>query len=101
PFEFPRRIFILDEAQTIHWQAVDLLLKVLEEPPETTSFILICPNAFELRSKRRWPRAWRQAVWPAPGLSTPPSTNAAASLGWIFWKRWRAAAPPAQRRTGG
>jgi DNA polymerase-3 subunit delta' len=53
PFEFPRRIFILDEAQTVHWQAVDLLLKVLEEPPETTSFILICPNAFELRSTIR------------------------------------------------
>jgi DNA polymerase-3 subunit delta' len=53
PFEFPRRIFILNEAQTIHWQAVDLLLKVLEEPPETTSFILICPNAFELRSTIR------------------------------------------------
>ena len=27
PFEFPRRIFILDEAQAIHWQAVDLLLE--------------------------------------------------------------------------
>jgi len=53
PFEFPRRLFILDEAQAIHWQAVDLLLKVLEEPPETTSFILICPNAFELRSTIR------------------------------------------------
>jgi DNA polymerase-3 subunit delta' len=53
PFELPRRIFILDEAQTIHWQAVDLLLKVLEEPAETTSFILICPNAFELRSTIR------------------------------------------------
>jgi DNA polymerase-3 subunit delta' len=53
PFELPRRVFILDEAQSIHWQAVDLLLKVLEEPPETTSFILICPNAFELRSTIR------------------------------------------------
>jgi DNA polymerase-3 subunit delta' len=53
PFEFARRVFILDDAQTIHWQAVDLLLKVLEEPPETTSFILICPNAFELRSTIR------------------------------------------------
>jgi DNA polymerase-3 subunit delta' len=53
PFEFPRRVFILDDAQTIHWQAVDLLLKVLEEPPETTSFILVCPNAFELRSTIR------------------------------------------------
>ena len=49
PFELPRRIFVVDQAQAIHWQAVDLLLKVLEEPPPTTSFILICPNAHELR----------------------------------------------------
>jgi DNA polymerase-3 subunit delta' len=49
----PRRIFILDEAQAIHWQAVDLLLKVLEEPPDTTNFILVCPNAYELRSTMR------------------------------------------------
>jgi DNA polymerase III subunit delta' len=49
PFEFPRRVFIIDDAQTIHWQAADLLLKVLEEPPETTSFILICSNPYELR----------------------------------------------------
>jgi DNA polymerase III subunit delta' len=49
PFEFPRRMFIIDDAQTIHWQAADLLLKVLEEPPETTSFILICSNPYELR----------------------------------------------------
>ena len=63
PFEFPRRIFILDDAQAIHWQAVDLLLKVLEEPPETTSFILICPNAFELRSTIR-SRCMRVAFQP-------------------------------------
>jgi DNA polymerase-3 subunit delta' len=49
PFEFPRRIFIIDGAQTVHWQAADLLLKVLEEPPETTSFILVCSNPYELR----------------------------------------------------
>ena len=49
PFEFPRRVFILDQAQAIHWQAVDLLLKMLEEPPETTTIILVCPNAHELR----------------------------------------------------
>ena len=53
PFELPYRVFILDDAQTIHWQAVDLLLKVLEEPPETTSFVLVCPNAYELRSTIR------------------------------------------------
>ena len=49
PFEFPRRIFIIDEAQTVHWQAVDLLLKVLEEPPPTTSFVLVCSNPYALR----------------------------------------------------
>ena len=49
PFELPRRIFIIDDAQTVHWQAADLLLKVLEEPPETTSFILVCSNPYELR----------------------------------------------------
>lgn len=53
PFELPRRVFILDAAQDIHWQAVDLLLKVLEEPPESTNFILICPNPYELRSTIR------------------------------------------------
>jgi DNA polymerase III subunit delta' len=49
PFEFPRRVFIVDQAQAIHWQGVDVLLKVLEEPPPTTTLILICPNAHELR----------------------------------------------------
>jgi DNA polymerase-3 subunit delta' len=49
PFELPRRFFVIDEAQTIHWQAVDLLLKVMEEPPATTTIVLICPNGGELR----------------------------------------------------
>lgn len=49
PFSSPRRILIIDQAQAIHWQAADLLLKVLEEPPETTTLILISPNAYELR----------------------------------------------------
>ncbi len=53
PFEFPQRVFVIDQAQTIHWQAADLLLKVLEEPPATTTFILVCPNAYELRSTIR------------------------------------------------
>jgi DNA polymerase III subunit delta' len=53
PFELPRRFFVIDQAQAIHWQAVDLLLKVIEEPPETTTFILICPNAGELRATLR------------------------------------------------
>ncbi|HUI41201.1 MAG TPA: hypothetical protein VL523_04455 [Terriglobia bacterium] len=53
PFELPRRFFVIDQAQAIHWQAVDLLLKVMEEPPETTTFILVCPNAGELRATVR------------------------------------------------
>ena len=52
-FEFPRRIFILDQAQAIHWQAADLLLKVMEEPPEGATLILICPNPYELRPTLR------------------------------------------------
>jgi len=49
PFEFSRRVFVIDQAQTIHWQAVDLMLKVLEEPPDTTTLVLVCSNAFALR----------------------------------------------------
>jgi DNA polymerase-3 subunit delta' len=49
PFEFQRRVFVIDQAQAVHWQAVDLLLKVLEEPPETTTLVLTCSNSFELR----------------------------------------------------
>lgn len=63
PFEFPRRVFILDEAQTIHWQAIDVLLKVLEEPPDTTTLILVCPNAYELRPTIR-SRCFRLAFQP-------------------------------------
>jgi len=53
PFELRRRVFIVDQAQAIHWQAIDLLLKVLEEPPDTTTLILVCPNAYEIRSTLR------------------------------------------------
>jgi DNA polymerase-3 subunit delta' len=49
PFQMPQRVFVVDQAQAIHWQAIDLLLKILEEPPETTNLILVCSNAFELR----------------------------------------------------
>jgi len=49
PFELPQRFFVIDQAQAIHWQAVDLLLKVMEEPPATTTLVLVCPNLGELR----------------------------------------------------
>lgn len=53
PFELPHRVFIIDEAQNVHWQATDLLLKVLEEPPETSTLILVCPDAYQLRTTIR------------------------------------------------
>jgi DNA polymerase III subunit delta' len=53
PFELPRNVYVIDPAQAIHWQAVDLLLKVLEEPPATAVFILISTNASELRATIR------------------------------------------------
>ncbi|MGH9403364.1 MAG: ATP-binding protein [Terriglobia bacterium] len=66
PFELPRRVFIIDQAQTIHWQAADLLLKVMEEPPGTTTIILVCPNPNELRPTIR-SRCRRVAFAPVEG----------------------------------
>src|SRR3989442_13731386 len=48
-FELPRLVLIFDQTQAIHWQAADVLLKMLEEPPDTTTFVLVCPNPHELR----------------------------------------------------
>jgi DNA polymerase III subunit delta' len=53
PFELARNVYVMDPAQAIHWQAVDLLLKVLEEPPATAVFILISTNSSELRATIR------------------------------------------------
>lgn len=53
PFELAHRVFIVDQAQAIHWQAADLLLKVMEEPPPDTCIILICTNPYELRPTLR------------------------------------------------
>lgn len=41
PFEGRRRVFILDEADTLVENAQDVLLKTLEEPPATAVFILV------------------------------------------------------------
>jgi DNA polymerase-3 subunit delta' len=49
PFQLRQRVFVIDQAQAVHWQAIDLLLKMLEEPPESTTFILVCANGYELR----------------------------------------------------
>ena len=36
-----RRVFILDGADTMRWNDADLLLKILEEPPESATLILL------------------------------------------------------------
>lgn len=36
-----RRVFILDGADTMRWNDADLFLKILEEPPETATLILL------------------------------------------------------------
>lgn len=40
-----RRIFILDGAETMRWTDSDVFLKILEEPPDTASLILLAPRA--------------------------------------------------------
>ncbi|MBZ5545507.1 MAG: hypothetical protein LAO07_17815 [Acidobacteriia bacterium] len=98
PFEFPHRVFIIDEAQAIHWQAIDLLLKVLEEPPETTTLILVCPNAYELRPTIR---SRRRAVWRKRKPLTPPSSSGGDAPGWHSWMPWRALTTRRTPPTGG
>ncbi len=39
-----KKVFIIDFADTLNEQAQNALLKVLEEPPESTVFILICES---------------------------------------------------------
>ena len=39
-----RRVFILDDAHTMRWNDADLFLKILEEPPESATLILLAPT---------------------------------------------------------
>jgi DNA polymerase-3 subunit delta' len=39
-----RRVFILDGADTMRWNDADIFLKILEEPPECSTLILIAPR---------------------------------------------------------
>ena len=41
PHSAPKRVFVIDFADTMNEQSQNALLKVLEEPPETTVFILL------------------------------------------------------------
>jgi DNA polymerase III subunit delta' len=39
-----RRLFIMDGADTMRWTDADLFLKILEEPPESATLILLAPT---------------------------------------------------------
>lgn len=43
--EARRRIFIMDGAETMRWSDADVFLKILEEPPDTATLILLAPRA--------------------------------------------------------
>lgn len=43
-----RRVFIFDDADTMRWEVADVLLKTLEEPPGSSTFILTAPSPFSL-----------------------------------------------------
>jgi DNA polymerase-3 subunit delta' len=39
-----RRVFILDGAETMRWDVANVCLKILEEPPESSTLILLAPS---------------------------------------------------------
>src|SRR5579862_8954087 len=43
-----RRVFILDGAETMRWDLASIFLKVLEEPPESATLIMLAPSPFQL-----------------------------------------------------
>ena len=43
-----RRVFIIDGAETMRWDHANIFLKILEEPPETSTLILLAPNPYLL-----------------------------------------------------
>lgn len=48
-----RNVFLVDQAERLRFDYADVLLKVLEEPPEHTTIILVTAAPFELRSTVR------------------------------------------------
>jgi len=43
-----RRVFILDRADTMRWDVANIFLKILEEPPESSTLILTAPSPYAL-----------------------------------------------------
>jgi DNA polymerase-3 subunit delta' len=47
--EARRRVFILDGAETMRWDWAGVFLKILEEPPESSTLILLAPSPYQLQ----------------------------------------------------
>lgn len=43
-----RRVFILDGAETMRWDLASVFLKILEEPPDSSTLILLAPSPYQL-----------------------------------------------------
>ena len=43
-----RRVFIIDEAETMRWDVQNVFLKILEEPPGSATLILTAPSPYSL-----------------------------------------------------
>jgi DNA polymerase III subunit delta' len=43
-----RRVFILDGAETMRWDVANVFLKILEEPPSSSTLILTAPSPYSL-----------------------------------------------------
>jgi DNA polymerase III subunit delta' len=43
-----RRVFIIDGAETMRWDVSNIFLKILEEPPESSTLILLAPSPHQL-----------------------------------------------------
>ena len=43
-----RRVFLIDGAETMRWDLANIFLKILEEPPESATLVLLAPNPHQL-----------------------------------------------------
>lgn len=48
PYEGNRRVYIIDDAHRLRTEAANSILKILEEPPETSLIILVTPRPYML-----------------------------------------------------
>jgi DNA polymerase-3 subunit delta' len=62
-----RRLFLIDGAETMRWDLANIFLKILEEPPESATLILLAPNPYQLLPTIRS----RCLQFPLTPLSTP------------------------------